>query len=234
MASRKTAVLVVDDDVRILHMMQRILKLEGYQVLDAFDGKTALRVFDEDSPDLVLLDIMMPDMDGYAVCQHIREFSPVPIIMVTARGDDEAKVRGLDAGADDYVAKPFSASELAARVRAVLRRSKLWDERPEPAFQHEDLVVNFARHRVTRGKREVNLTATEYRLLSYLARHAERVVTPDQILEQVWGREYSGETHLLQVTMARLRQKLGDNARKSRYIITRPGIGYMMSKQDSS
>ena len=231
MPSKKASVLVVDDDARILHMLQRMLELEGYQVLTAKSGDTALSMFDENTPDLVLLDIMMPDMDGHTVCQHIREFSDIPIIMVTAKGDNEEKVQGLDAGADDYVTKPFSASEIAARVRAVLRRTALWDEHPKPAFCSDDLVVDFARHRVTLSGHEVNLTATEHRLLSHLARNADRVVTPDQILERVWGEDYVGETHLLQVNVARLRHKLNDDIRNPRYILTRPGIGYMMQKK---
>ncbi len=231
MSRRKVSVLVVDDDVHILRMMRRILELDGYRVLSASDGEAALDVFDEETPDLVLLDIMMPGMDGYTLCRYIREFSQVPIIMVTAKSNDEEKVQGLDAGADDYVSKPFSANELLARVRAVLRRTKLWDVRPEPALCCYDLVVDFVRHRVSRGSQEVNLSATEYKLLSYLAHNAGRIVTPDQILAKVWGEEYDGEAHLLQVSMARLRQKLGDDARNSRYILTRPGIGYMLAKQ---
>ena len=230
MPSQKASVLVVDDDIRILHMLRRMLELEGYKVLIVNSGEAALNMFDEESPDLVLLDVMMPDVDGYTVCKSIREFSQIPIIMVTAKGNDEEKVQGLDAGADDYVAKPFSASELAARVRAVLRRTTLWDEHPEPAFRSHDLVIDFTHHRVTLSGCEVNLTATEYRLLSYLARNAERLVTPDQILEKVWGKNYLGETHLLQVNMSRLRHKLNDEARNPTYILTRPGIGYMMKK----
>ncbi len=228
MPSRKVSALIIDDDVRMLRMMQRILELEGYHVRTASDGKAALDVFDEEDPDLVLLDIVMPGMDGYAVCQNIREFSQVPIIMVTAKDNSEEKVEGLDTGADDYVTKPFSASELTARVRAVLRRTKLWDERPEPSFHSGDLVIDFARRRVTLGSQEVNLTATEYRILSFLARNVDRIVTPDQILERVWDREYIGETHLLRVNIARLRQKLRDNPKNPRYIMTRSGIGYMM------
>jgi len=155
----------------------------------------------------------------------------VPIIIVTAKGNDEEKVYGLDAGADDYVLKPFSSQELAARVRAVLRRTKLWDKRPEPVFHYGDLKIDFTQHAVSLNRQEINLTATEYRLLSYLARNAGRVVTPDQILENVWGDEYLGESHLLQVNIARLRQKLSDYAGNSRYILTKPGIGYMMVKQ---
>ena len=231
MPSRKMSVLVADDDIYVLRMVQRILQLEGYQVLVANSGEAALNMFEEGSSDLILLDIMMPDIDGYTVCQRIREFSQIPIIMITAKGNEEEKVRGLDAGADDYVIKPFSSRELVARVRAVLRRTKLWDERPGPAFHSYDLVIDFTQHRVTLGTKEVNLTTTEYKLLSYLARNSDKMVTPNQILNSVWGEEYLGETHLLQVTMARLRHKLGDDAKKPKYIITRPGIGYMMMKQ---
>ncbi len=231
MPSRKTSVLVVDDDVRMLRMMQRILELEGYRVLTASNGQAALDVFNEEEPALVLLDIMMPDMDGYTVCRRIREFSQIPIVMVTVKGNEEEKVEGLDAGADDYVTKPFSSRELTARVRAVLRRTKLWEERPEPAFRFGDLVVDFASHRVTVGEEEIALTATEYRILSYLARNAGRVVTPDNVLSSVWGEEYRGEAHLVQVNIARLRKKLKDNVKNPRYILTKPGIGYIMPKQ---
>ncbi len=209
MPSRKASVLVVDDEVNILEMIRRTLQLEGYRVLTAASGEAALIVFDQEIPDLMLLDIMMPGMDGYTVCRRVRQFSQIPIIMVTAKGSDEEKVAGLDAGADDYVTKPFSSQELAARVRAVLRRATLWDERPDPAFHSQDLVVDFAQHKVTVAGQEVDLTATEYRLLSYLARNAGREVTPDQMLEEVWGEEYLGEHHLLRANIGRLRQKLG-------------------------
>lgn len=231
MPSRKASVLVVDDDVRILRMIRRILDLEGYRVLTANNGEAALDVFDKETPDLVLLDILMPGMDGYTACQRIREFSQIPIIMVTVKGKDEEKIQGLDIGADDYVIKPFSAKELLARVRATLRRIKPQDGHPEPSFCSEDLVVDFARYRVHVEGREVNLTVIEYRVLSYLAHNAGRVVTPDQILEKVWGEDYIGETHLLQVSIARLRKKLGDDARNPKYILTKPGIGYMMVKK---
>ena len=232
MASRKASVLVVDDDVRMLRMMQRILELEGYTVLRADSSETAFDILDEKTPDLVLLDIMMPVMDGYAVCKRIREFSQVPIIMVTARSSDEEKVEGLDAGADDYVSKPFSSSELAARVRAVLRRATLQQESSESDFYSQDLTIEFARHRVSLNGQELNLTAIEYRLLAYLAQNSGRVLTPEQVLGKVWGEEYLADSHLLQVNMARLRKKLADDARSPRYILTRPGIGYMMLRNN--
>ena len=230
MSTRKQSVLVVDDDVRILRMMQRTLELEGYRVFVATDGEVAINVLAEESPVLVLLDIMLPGMDGYAVCQRIREFSRVPIIMVTAKGNEKERIEGLDIGADDYVTKPFSSGELVARVRAVLRRTRVWDENKGPAFCSGDLVVDPAQHKVTLRGQEIILTATEYKLLAYLVRNAGCIVTPDQILEKVWGEEYVGETHLLQVTMARLRHKLQDDAKNPKYISTRAGIGYMLVK----
>lgn len=232
--SRKTSILVVDDDIRILRMVQRILEMEGYRVLTARDGKAALEIFyGEEVPDLVLLDIMMPGMDGYTVCRDIREFSKVPIILVTAKSSEEEKVEGLDAGADDYVSKPFSAKELAARVRAVLRRTQQWDEHSEPMFRLNDLIIDFAMRKVTLGDREIDLTSTEYKLLSYLARKAGMVMTPDEILEKVWGEGYLGETNILQVNLARLRKKLMDNPKDPKYILTKHGIGYSLQKSPS-
>lgn len=230
MPLRKTTVLVVDDDVCILRMMQHVLELEGYRVVKVSDGSAAINKFYEETPNLVLLDIMLPDIDGYAVCEHIRKFSVVPIIMVTAKGNDDEKVRGLNGGADDYISKPFSSKELVARVKAVLRRSKFQSDRVEATFCSGDLTIDFGRNRVSLGNSELDLTATEYRLLSYLAHNADRLNTHDQILGKVWREEYVGETHLLQVTVARLRQKLGDDASNPRYILTKPGIGYMMVK----
>lgn len=230
MSLKSASVLVVDDDIRMLRMMKRILELEGFQALIASSGEAALKIFDKETPDLVLLDIMMPDMNGYTVCQHIREFSQVPIIMVTAKGDDKEKVEGLDIGADDYVTKPFSASELTARVRAMLRRIGIQDKPPKTIFRYKDLVIDFASHRVMVDNQELKLTSTEYRLLSYVSSNAGRVVTPDQLLDKVWGEEYIGAPHLLQVNIARIRKKLGDDARNPTYIQTRPGIGYIMQK----
>jgi DNA-binding response OmpR family regulator len=230
MSSKKASVLVVDDDIRMLRMMRRILELEGFQTLVASSGEASLKIFEKESPDLVLLDIMMPDMDGYTVCQRIREFSRIPIIMVSAKGNDQEKVEGLDIGADDYITKPFSTNELAARVRAILRRTIGQDKPPDSIFHYRDLVIDFASHRVMVADQEIELTPTEYKVLSYISCNAGRVVTPDQLLDKVWGEEYVGDPHLLQVNIARLRHKLGDNARHPTYILTRPGIGYMMLK----
>jgi DNA-binding response OmpR family regulator len=229
-SSKKAVILVVDDDIRMLRMMKRMLELENFQTITASSGEAALKVFEKENPDLVLLDIMMPDMNGYTVCEHIREFSEVPIIMVTAMGDDKEKVEGLDIGADDYVTKPFSASELAARVRAILRRTGTRERQPNSLFRYKDLVIDYASNRVSMQDEELILTSTEYRLLSYISQNAGRVVTPDQLLNKVWGEAYLGAPHLLQVNIARLRKKMGDNARSPTYILTRPGIGYIMAK----
>lgn len=222
--------MVVDDDIRMLRMMKRMLELDGFQVITANNGETALKTYEKETPDLILLDIMMPDMNGYTVCRRIREFSQVPIIMVTAKGDDKEKVEGLNIGADDYVTKPFSASELSARVRAVLRRIGNHEKPAEPVFHYKDLVLDFASHRVMVNNNELKLTSTEYKLISYIALNAGRVITPDQLLHKVWGEEYIGAPHLLQVNIARLRKKLGDDAKNPTYILTRPGIGYIMTK----
>jgi DNA-binding response OmpR family regulator len=230
MAKKKALILVVDDDVRMLRMMKRMLELEGFLVNTASGGEAALKLFDKETPTLVLLDIMMPDMDGYTVCRRIREFSQVPIIMVTARGDDKEKVEGLDIGADDYVTKPFSASELAARVRAVLRRVGTQESHQEAVFRYKDMEIDFTSRRVMVNSKELRLTATEYKMLSYICLNAGRVVTPDQLLDKVWGEEYVGAAHLLQVNIARLRKKLGDDAKQPNYIMTRSGIGYIMAK----
>jgi DNA-binding response OmpR family regulator len=226
---KRTRILVVDDDLSITQFLRANLETRGYEVKVAMDGAEALHTFEMELPDLVILDIRMPKMDGFEVCRRIREWSQTPIIMLTARGEEEDKVKGFDLGADDYITKPFSKDELVARVKAVLRRT-MWDERPEPAFQSGNLMVDFAQHRVILSGQDVKLTATEYKLLSYLARNAGRWVTAHQILEAVWGEEYIGEDHVLAVTIARLRQKLGDDPKEPSFIATRVSIGYMLLK----
>lgn len=228
MSSKKLTVLAVDDDVRVLRMMERILELENYRVIKAADGKRALDILNEGNPDLVLLDVMMPGMDGYTICRRIREFSNVPIIMVTAKDNHEEKVEGLDAGADDYIAKPFSPKELAARIKAALRRVSFRDETPEPAFSSRGLVIDYSQHMVTLNNYELDLTATEYRLLSYLARNAGRILTTDQLLSTVWSDEYCGELEILRMHITRLRRKLGEDGTNPRFILTKHGIGYVL------
>ena len=230
MPSRKESMLIVDDDPRMLRMMQMILESEGYQVLLASNGEDALNMLVKGNIDLILLDIMMPGMDGYTTCSRIREFSQLPIIMVTARGNVEEIAKGLNCGADDYVTKPFSSKVFLARMKAVLRRVKLPEKPTEPIFQSGDLVVDFTQRQITMAGKRIELTATEYKLLSYLIQNAGHLATSDQILESVWGDEYIGEHLILRVNIARLRSKLGDDAKEPKFIASRVGIGYMFIK----
>ena len=234
MPIRKTTILTADDDPQLLRLVARNLQLEDYDVLVASDGQQALEQIEQHVPDLVLLDVMMPRMDGFTVCQRVREFSAVPIIIVTARGQDQDKVRGLDLGADDYLTKPFSIEELLARVRAVLRRAQFTASEQVHSMRTAtigDLTIEYAQHLVTMGGQEIELTPTEYRILAYLAHNAGRVVTQDLLLEHVWGAEYVGEGHMLQVNTNRLRHKIEPDPMHARYILTKMGIGYLLAAQ---
>jgi DNA-binding response OmpR family regulator len=226
----KVCILVVDDEPRYIRAIQINLEASGYEVITARDGQTAIELAASEEPDLILLDIRMVDLDGYEVCRRIREFSAVPIIMLTALAEDADKVAGLDVGADDYVTKPFSADELLARVRAVLRRVEL-SERQDPSstFQAGDLLVDLAQQRVFVRSQEVNLTPTEYRLLCELVRQAGRVLVPEYLLEKVWGMGYEGENRLLWQAVHRLRRKIERDPRNPQHIQTRPGIGYVFA-----
>jgi DNA-binding response OmpR family regulator len=230
MLENNTSILAVDDDVYILRMLKRILESEGFRVSAVSSGEEALNIFGEHNPDLVLLDITMPGIDGYTVCERIREFSSKPIIMITARGSDDEIVKGLEAGADDYVVKPFSARELIARIRATMRRSRTWETKEEPVFRTGQMLIDYTANKVFVNGKDIDLTATEYRILCYLAQNAGRVITPDQILGKVWGENYSGENHILHVNIARLRRKIEENQEEPKYILTRTGIGYLMPK----
>lgn len=233
MTAKKTTILTADDDPQLLRLVSRNLEFDGYTVLTAKDGQEALSLIEAQHPDLVLLDVMMPKMDGLQVCEHVREFSAVPIIIVTARGQDSDKVKGLDLGADDYLTKPFSIDELLARVRAVLRRTQFMSHEQTNAIRAVatigDLTIDYAQRKVTMAGREVILTPTEYRILSYLAQNAGRVVTQDLLLEHVWGNEYVGESHMLQVNVNRLRRKIEPDPAHPQYILTKIGIGYQFT-----
>lgn len=232
MPAKKTTILAADDDPQLLRLVTRNLELEGYAVQAVSDGQQALDSIERQVPDLVLLDVMMPRMDGFTVCERVREFSAVPIIIVTARGQDQDKVRGLDLGADDYLTKPFSVEELVARVRAVLRRSQFTAHDAGQSMRSSlaigDLSIDFSQHLVTMKGVEVALTPIEYRLVAYLAQNAGRVVTQDLLLEHVWGEEYSGESHMLQVNINRLRKKLEPDPATPHYFVTKVGVGYLM------
>lgn len=235
MPVKKTMILTADDDRQLLRLVARNLEFEGYDVLMASDGKQALDLIEQYNPDAVLLDVMMPKMDGFTVCQRVREFSAVPIILVTARGQDQDKVRGLDLGADDYLTKPFSVDELLARVRSVLRRAQ-FATHDSSQMMHTtttigDLTIDTAQHLVTVNGQEITLTPIEYRLLLYLAQNAGRVITQDLLLEHIWGTDYLGESHMLQVNINRLRRKIESDPAHPRYILTKVGIGYLLAPQ---
>ena len=222
-------ILVVDDEPRYVRLMEVNLISEGFQVIKGFNGQEAVDAVDQHHPDLVLMDVMMPLVNGFEACERIREFSNVPIIMVTAKGDEQDRVRGLDVGADDYIVKPYSASELLARVRAVLRRAQLSGGTfQQSTFAHGNLRIDFARAEVFKGAEPVFLSATEYRLLLQFAQNLGRILTSEELLENVWGYEYRDDKEILWVSISRLRQKLEDNPKSPQHIVTRSGLGYSM------
>ncbi len=233
MSKRKTTVLIADDDLQLLDLITLNLELEGYNILRASDGRQALERIERYHPDLVLLDVKMPRMSGFDVCHQVRACSTVPIIIITARGQEQEKIRGLDLGADDYLVKPFSVSELLARVRAVLRRAQFTTGELAPLGQSPmalgALSIDYAQRQVAMAGQRVVLTPTEYRILAFLAHNAGRVVPQKRLLEHVWGSAYVGEHHLLQVNINRLRRKLEADPARPRYILFEPGAGYILA-----
>ena len=232
MPAKNTLILVAEDEPQALRLVTRSLEAGGYEVIGARDGQQALEEMETKEPDLLLLDILMPGINGFEVCEQVRTFSVVPIIVVTARGQVQDKARAFDAGADDYITKPFSIVELLARVRAVLRRAQ-WGAngntgKQPPVITIGKLTVDFPKHQVMMDGRVVALTPIEHRILSYLIQNAGRVVTYDLLLEHVWGVEYIGEGHLLKVNINRLRNKIEPDPAHPTYILTKMNLGYMM------
>jgi DNA-binding response OmpR family regulator len=224
-----TRILIADDEPQYVWMLKFNLEASGYEVIAAANGTEALALATAEHPDLAILDIRMPGLDGYEVCRQIREFSTFPIILLTALADPADKVLGLDAGADDYVTKPFSIEELLARVRAVLRR-RLYTDYPHsnPVFQTGNLRIDFGTRRVYLEKREVVLTPTEYRLLCELAKTSGQVLSPEEILEIVWGPGYEGHERMVWQLVHRLRQKIEPEPRSPRYLRSKTGRGYFL------
>jgi two-component system KDP operon response regulator KdpE len=223
----KKRILIVDDEINIIKFLRANLEEKGYEVLAAMDGVAALQVFEKEAPDLVLLDIMMPKLDGFEVCRRLREWTHTPIIMLSARADEGDKVKCLDIGADDYITKPFGAAEMLARVNATLRRSENSNVKPAvPCFVCGDVTVNLASRQVTVAGNEIKLTPTEFNLLQEFVLNAGKVLTYQFLLNKVWGPEYRDETEYLHVFARRLRMKLEHNPAEPKLITTVPGVGY--------
>ncbi|GAB4271072.1 MAG: response regulator transcription factor [Candidatus Promineifilaceae bacterium] len=228
--------LVIDDDIVLSNVISFVLSEMGAVVETAENGKEGLQKLYSLKPDLVILDILMPEMDGWETCRQIRLLSDVPIIMLTTIADDASVIRGLDYGADDFLAKPFSQDVLAARIRAVMRRSAQYKNTPADNRRYEDgyLLIDLSLRRVEVAGEPVKLTATEYNLLSYLVQNAGLVLTHDQILENVWGSEYKGSADYVHVYVSHLRQKLEPDPKEPVYLVTEFGVGYRFVKQSSA
>ncbi len=225
---KNRVVLVVDDEERMAHFVRLNLEQDGFHVVEAYRGLDAIQKMRDSMPDLILLDIMMPDIDGFEALQMIREFSSVPVIMLTAKGEEEDKVRGLELGADDYITKPFSPRELSSRVKAVMRRAEMGTASPTHELIEVDdrLKLDFGKREVWVDGKIIKLRPTEYRLLYHLVQNAGWVLTYDQLLAKVWGYEYRDEPHYVRLYINYLRQKLEPDLANPRYIFTERGVGY--------
>lgn len=219
-------VLVVDDERAIRRYLHAALNAQGYTVYEASGGKEALNMVVANRPDLIILDLGLPDIDGVEVTRELREWTLIPIIVLSVREQESDKIAALDAGADDYLTKPFNSGELMARMRAALRHSM--QSSAEPVFKMENLNVDLTKRMVKVDGEEVSLTPTEYDLLRILVQNAGRVLTHRQMLRQVWGTAYESEAHLLRVNMSNLRRKIEPDPTRPRYIITEPGVGYRL------
>ncbi|GIO28242.1 response regulator YycF [Ornithinibacillus bavariensis] len=228
-------ILVVDDEQPIADILKFNLEKEGYEVVCAYDGDEAIKLAEAEKPDLILLDIMLPNKDGNEVCREIRKTQTMPIIMLTAKDSEIDKVLGLELGADDYVTKPFSNRELIARVKANLRRQQ---QMPEDSVKENkditigSLVIHPDAYTVSRDGKEIELTHREFELLHYLARHIGQVMTREHLLETVWGYDYFGDVRTVDVTVRRLREKIEENPSNPAWIVTRRGVGYYLRNPD--
>ena len=231
---RKNLILVADDDAPILRLVRTKLQADGYSVVTAMNGQEAIDVFEKERPDIVILDLMMPVVDGFEAMQRIRQLSNVPVIMLTARSGQTDKIRGLDLGADDYVTKPFSPDELSARVSAVLRRAKGGATPTSQMLEYDHVTIDLANRQVTVDGREVRLSRTEWELLYQLASNAGRVMMHSELLSRIWGPEFRDETYYLRTWVSRIRKKLGERADGTPLITTFPGVGYRLEPPPSA
>jgi two-component system, OmpR family, KDP operon response regulator KdpE len=229
---QKRLILVADDDAPILRLVRTKLQTDGYHVITATNGQEALDLFENEQPDLIVLDIMMPVMDGIEAMRRIRTQSQVPIILLTARSAGRDKVRSLDMGADDYVTKPFDPDELAARVAAILRRTTVAAQPASQVLEYPDVTIELTNRRVLVYGEEVQFSKTEWEVLSLLAANAGRVMTHGEMLARIWGPEFRDETYYLRTWISRIRKKLDDNQDETPLIRTFPGIGYRLESPD--
>ena len=227
-AATDPLILVVDDEPQVRRFLRASLPAQGYRLVEAETGADALREASTRVPDAVLLDLGLPDLDGVEVTRRIREWSAVPIVVLSARGQESDKIEALDAGADDYLTKPFGIGELLARLRVALRHANRTAGSEEPVFEHGDLRVDLATQRVFSRGQEVRLTRTEYRLLALLVKHAGKVLTHRQLLKDVWGPGAVNESHYLRVYMGQLRHKLEEDPARPRHLVTEIGVGYRL------
>jgi len=225
-SSEHKRILVVDDEPQITRVLRTTLSSHGYDLRVANDGETALEIMKDWVPDLIITDLSMPNMDGLELCRRLQPATKVPIIVLSVRGEERTKLQALDAGADDYVTKPFGIEELLARVRANLRRVPAAETETAPLLEVGDFHIDMAAHKVTVRRREVHLTPKEFDLLVYLARHAGKVVTHRTLLSAIWGGQSAEQVEYLRVFVGQLRKKLGPNASSPRYIVTEPWVGY--------
>ncbi len=231
---QKQLVLVADDDAPILRLVRTKLQADGYRVVTATDGQEAVDVFENEQPDIIVLDIMMPRMDGIEALRRIRAESTVPIILLTARTSGRDTVRSLDLGADDYITKPFDPDELSARIAAVLRRTSSVSQPSSQILEYDDVTIELTNRRVMVRGEEVLLSKTEWEVLSLLASNAGRVMTHGEMLARIWGPEFRDETYYLRTWISRIRKKLGDHLDESPLIRTYPGIGYRIETPNNA
>jgi DNA-binding response OmpR family regulator len=226
MQSAKIRILIVDDDIQILEIITEMLESEDYDLITAIDGKSALQLFNESRPNLVLLDIKLPDIDGYTICRYIKKVSNIPVIMVTGKIEAVEEVEGLYVGADDYITKPFRESVLIARIKAMLRRNP--GSIVTRIFKSGNMEMDFVKQTVKVDSNEVELTSTEFKIFAFLTLHRGKIVTNSEMLKEIWGEDNNEANHVLQVNISRLRKKLNDNIRKFNYIETIPDVGYRL------
>ncbi len=225
----KIRILLIEDDPQIRRFLRATLLTQGYELLEAETGQEGLALAASHVPEIILLDLGLPDMEGIEVIRRLREWSQIPILILSARGQEREKVTNLDAGADDYLTKPFGVGELLARMRALMRRSPPEEEKPR-RFEWGGIMVDFEKRRVSRGSEEIHLTPTEYKLLSVLIRHRGKVVTHHQLLKEVWGPSHMEQIPYLRIFILSLRRKLETDPARPAFLITEPGVGYRIKE----